>query len=93
MKKISIVIPCLNEENNLFQLSTEINKNFKNISYEVIFVDDNSTDNSEIILKKIITKYKKFKAILLRGNNRNLSKSVIIGSNKANKIVEYLCDH
>ena len=49
----------------------------------IIFVDDNSTDNSEIILKKIITKYKKFKAILLRGNNRNLSKSVIIGSNKA----------
>lgn len=83
IKNISIVVPCLNEEKNLWGLSAEIKKNFKGLSYEVIFVDDNSTDNSEKILKKIIKKSKNFKAILLKTYKRDLSKSVIIGTKKA----------
>ncbi|HSD64437.1 MAG TPA: glycosyltransferase, partial [Ignavibacteriaceae bacterium] len=45
-KKLSIVIPLYNEEESLNPLTNEIRKALKpiNISYEIIFVDDGSTD-------------------------------------------------
>ena len=51
-KNLSIVIPVLNESNNIQLLTDKIIKNLKNIEFEVIFVDDNSTDNSSKIAKK-----------------------------------------
>ncbi|MFI4910962.1 MAG: glycosyltransferase family 2 protein [Sedimentisphaeraceae bacterium JB056] len=54
---ISIVIPLLNEEDNLHQLHQEITDTLKgplsDKSYEIIFVDDGSRDASFEILKKI----------------------------------------
>lgn len=55
MKKISIIIPFLNEEENIENLCYSLNNFFQNkseFSTEVIFVDDGSTDNSVEILKK-----------------------------------------
>ena len=52
---ISIIIPTLNEEKNIFKLYAAIKKKFKCKSYEIIYVDDDSTDKtqSEILsLKK-----------------------------------------
>ncbi len=47
-QKISLVIPLLNEEESVFPLINEIRKALKplNKPYEVIFVDDGSTDSS-----------------------------------------------
>lgn len=52
---VSIVIPVLNEEKNIPILYNEIEEVFKNIDleYEIIFVDDGSTDDSLKILKSI----------------------------------------
>lgn len=66
MYKLSIVIPILNEEKNLLNLVSQIKNNFKNILYEVIFVDDNSTDNSKKIITSIIKKNKHFKCVFLK---------------------------
>ena len=52
-KNLSIVIPILNESNNIQLLTDKIIKNLKSIEYEVIFVDDNSVDGSNKILKSL----------------------------------------
>ena len=53
--KLSIIIPILNEEKNILPSQIKL-KNLKIIKFEIIFVDDNSADNSKdelISLKKI----------------------------------------
>ena len=54
INKISIVIPILNEEKNLIKLVREIKKvknKIKIKNLELIFIDDKSSDKSEIVLK------------------------------------------
>jgi dolichol-phosphate mannosyltransferase len=54
-KKISVIIPFLNESENIERLCSELNCYFQGISEfsaEVIFVDDGSLDNSVELLKK-----------------------------------------
>ena len=53
MKLLSIVFSFRNEEGNIKELVERINKSLnilKDWSYEIIFVNDDSTDNSETIL-------------------------------------------
>ena len=48
MKELSIVIPILNEANNILKLIPEINKIKKKLKikkFEILLVDDNSKDN------------------------------------------------
>lgn len=55
MKKISIIIPFLNEEENIHSLVHELNSFFneeKNYAAEILFVNDGSTDKSLEFLKK-----------------------------------------
>ena len=49
---ISVIIPVFNEENNVDNVIAETNSVFKKIGkkYEIIFVDDGSTDNTSRIL-------------------------------------------
>ena len=53
MKKISIIVPCYNEEPTIPYFYEEINKVTKNIKYdfEFIFVNDGSKDNTINIIK------------------------------------------
>ena len=52
MEKFSIVIPVYNEGKNLEILIPKIYKELKKEKFELIIVDDNSTDNTSEILKK-----------------------------------------
>lgn len=67
MKKISICIPVLNEEDNLtniYQLITELFKNdLKRFDYEIIFTDNHSLDGTQKIIEKISTIDNKVKYI------------------------------
>ena len=56
MDKISIIIPCYNEEKSLPLFYEELNKNmnqFENVDFELIFVNDGSTDGTLTYLKNL----------------------------------------
>jgi dolichol-phosphate mannosyltransferase len=70
-KLISIVTPTYNEEENIEELYNQIKKSISNIKeydFEIIVIDNDSTDKTQEILKNIASKDKNFKVII---NNRN----------------------
>lgn len=72
MKKISILIPCYNEEENVVPISKaieeELKKSCSQYDYEICFIDNCSTDNTRPLLRELCSHNKKIKAIL---NARN----------------------
>jgi len=74
---ISVIIPLFNEEESLPELSQWIKRvmNENNFSYEVIFVDDGSTDNSWSVINQIIEEDNNFKGIKFL---RNYGKSAAL---------------
>jgi dolichol-phosphate mannosyltransferase len=75
---ISIIIPVYNEElnvENTFDNLLKAIKFVKLFNYEIIFINDGSTDNSLKIIKRI---EKKSKKILLINNLKNLGLSLSI---------------
>ena len=71
---ISVVIPLLNEQDSLIELHEWIAKVMytKKYSYEVIFIDDGSTDNSWKTITQLSEKDKNVKGIRFL---RNVGKS------------------
>ncbi len=67
MKTISIVIPCYNEEENVAPLSEAIKKVFadelKNYKYEILFIDNDSKDNTRNVIRQLCKEDKDIKAI------------------------------
>ena len=72
MKKISIMIPCYNEEENVIPMSEAIvdlfNTELTSYDYELLFIDNCSTDKTREYLRMICGKNKHIKAIF---NARN----------------------
>ncbi len=67
--KISIIIPVFNEEETLTKLYEEITNTLKKtIQYEIIFVNDGSTDESLAVLKKISSQDDRIKIVSLLSN-------------------------
>ena len=66
--KLSFVIPVYNEQDSLKQLYSEIIENIKEYEYEIIFIDDGSTDESYNILQKLADDDKNVKLIKFRKN-------------------------
>ena len=74
INNISIVIPVLNEERNIVNLIKEIKKNLeKKIKYEIIIVDDGSSDNTHNVLLKYLKKNNK---VLVFKHKKNYGQSV-----------------
>jgi glycosyltransferase involved in cell wall biosynthesis len=66
-KLISFVIPCYNEEESLELLHNGITENIK-YDYEIIFIDDGSTDRSREVIRKLNEKNEKVRMIAFRKN-------------------------
>ena len=80
--KFSIIIPIFNEEKNLNLLVKKINKSLKKNKFEIIFIDDNSTDNTHLVLRELRLKNLNLN-FYIRRKNKDLSKSCIFGFKKA----------
>lgn len=74
---ISVVIPLLNEEESLPELHAWLKKVFQenNFTYEIIWVDDGSTDKSWEIIQKLAQEDQSVKGISF---NRNYGKSAAL---------------
>ena len=57
--KISIVVPTLNEEENISRLLERIDAALRGrvLAYEVIFIDDHSTDRTRDLIKNFENDY------------------------------------
>jgi len=53
MRELSVVIPVMNEEDNVQPMIEAVSVALKDYDYEVIFVDDGSTDATSSVLKSI----------------------------------------
>ena len=67
---ISVIIPLFNEEESLPELYNWVVKvlNNNNLSYEIVFINDGSTDNSWNIIKDLSKKDNNVKGIKFRRN-------------------------
>jgi len=68
--QISVVIPLLNEAGSLPELASWIDRVLvsENLSYEIIFIDDGSTDESWSIIEELAGKNPDIKGIKFRRN-------------------------
>jgi len=74
---ISVVIPLFNEDESLPELTSWIAKVMEehNFSYELLFIDDGSTDNSWAVIETLKLQFPSVKAIKFR---RNYGKSAAL---------------
>ena len=67
MKKISIMVPCYNEEENVVPLSGAIidmfAKDLPQYDYEILFIDNDSSDTTRVKLRQLCASNPKIKAI------------------------------
>ena len=78
MNKISVIVPCYNEEESLPLFYETINKvinKMKDVSFELIFVDDGSSDKTINVIKDLSKKDKNVRYISF---SRNFGKEAAI---------------
>lgn len=66
MKKISVLVPCYNEEENIIQIADAIVNELQKLNkydYELVFIDNFSKDKTRLYLEEICKKNDKVKAI------------------------------
>jgi glycosyltransferase involved in cell wall biosynthesis len=66
MKKISLLVPVLNEEENLPELERRLKAlalNLDKYDFEIIILDNCSTDSSPLVIKDIISRSKNWKYV------------------------------
>lgn len=65
-KKVSIMVPCYNEEENVVPISEAIIEQLEKLpqyDYEILFIDNCSKDNTRALLRELCSKNPKIKAI------------------------------
>ena len=81
----SIILPTFNEKNHITDLIKAISNIFisRNISYEILIVDDNSTDGTKEKVNEFAINNKYLKLILRKNKKRNLADSINDGIKKS----------
>lgn len=87
--KLSIIIPCKNEEGNVNNLYEAISKVLGKKKYELIFIDDGSTDKTLVELKKLYEKDMQHMKVL--SFSRNFMKEAAILAGLEASSGEYTC--
>lgn len=65
--RVSVLVPCFNEEDNAYEtIGALLELNYPN--YDIIAINDGSSDNTAAIIDDIASKYPKVKAVQLASN-------------------------
>ncbi len=92
MKSVSVVSPARNEQGNIQEFIEKTASSLKKlkVNYEIIIVNDASTDNTGKILEKLKSKYKKLR-VLHNKVRQGLTGSINIGfENTKNPVIIFL---
>ncbi len=90
MEKISVIVPCFNEEESLpffYEEMNRISKEMSEVSFEYLFVDDGSKDQTLSILKEYASNDERIKYISF---SRNFGKEAAIYAGLKNSCGEYV---
>lgn len=71
--QLSIIIPCFNSETTILRSLNSIIAQDISIKYEIIIIDDGSTDNTSFIVNKFINKYNNIQIVYYKKNNGGVS--------------------
>lgn len=87
--KLSIIIPCYNEEKNVILIHDCISENFKKIKdHEMIFINDGSKDNTYATLKELAKSSKE--NIKIINFSRNFGKEAAMYAGLKNAVGDYV---
>ena len=77
----SVILPTLNEKGNIIQLIKKIRFVFSEIrqEYEIIVVDDNSTDGTIDLVRDVAKDYDNIKLFVRQDLKKNLANSIYLG--------------
>jgi len=75
--KISVVIPCYNEEQTVLQIVKKVQGVLVDNEYEIIIIDDLSTDNTKKVIDSIIVNDNAVKAVY---HDKNMGKGAALRS-------------
>jgi len=76
--ELSVIIPALNELENVSPMVDALEKSLKGIAWEVIFVDDDSSDNTSAYVRKLAQEDARVRCIQ-RINRRGLASACVEG--------------
>ena len=81
----SVILPTLNEAGHIIKLIENIRSIFSEIQeeFEIILIDDNSTDGTVDIIKKIAKNYENIQFFLRKDLKKNLANSINLGIQKS----------
>ncbi len=88
--KLSLVVPCYNEEDVIYDFYKEVKRVFENKvkSYEIVFVNDGSKDKTQDILKAI---HKISDNVKVVNFSRNFGKEAAMYAGLKNSCGDYTC--
>ena len=81
MTDLSIIIPCRDEEENVNIIYENIKKKIETENYQIIFINDFSSDNTENKIKELSTNDKKI--FLYNNSKRGLGGAIDLGLKKS----------
>ena len=85
---ISIIIPCFNEFKTIKEIINKINISLKSYQFEILLIDDCSSDGSTDLLKEIASENKNIRVLF---NSKNLGKGASLRRGFGEAIGDIIC--
>lgn len=77
--ELSVVVPTFNESKNIHEMVRRLSETLKDISWELIFVDDSSPDGTADVVRSIAREDHRIR-LISRHNRRGLASAVVEGA-------------
>ena len=87
--KLSVIIPCKDEEGNVKNIFEKLKKSLGDIKYELIFVDDGSSDKTLTLLRELNSNHPS--SVKVISFSRNFKKEAAMYAGLTHSKGEYTC--